>query len=79
MNARESAEFSLEWWEDALPARRAAVLADPTNRDRLHELAIAEQMRERAYASASAAFDREQEAEYAAQWASWAYGPDVNG
>ena len=35
-------------------------------------------MRELAYSRASDAYDRQCEDDYAAQWASWAYGPDVN-
>lgn len=57
----------------------AALRADPSNQQLVKDLAWAEKERAAVNAKAAAAWEREQDAEYAAQWASWAYGPDVNG
>ena len=79
MNTLDRLTHSLEYWDEELPHRRAALAADPDDRDLAFEVEAAEKMRKRAYAKASDAYDRECEDEYAGQWASWAYGPDVNG
>ena len=79
MSALQRAESSLEWWDETeLPRLREVATADPTNVDAQTLLQRAENHRELAYVQASAAYDRECEVEYAAQWASWAFGPDVN-
>ena len=79
MNTLDRLTHSLEYWYKELPRRRAALAEDPDNRDLAFEVEAAEKMHALAYGKASEAYDRECEAEYAGQWASWAYGPDVNG
>ena len=79
MSRRADLETTLEWWdEDELPKLRAVALEIPPAPDAQTSLEASERARELAYKRAAEAWEREQDEEYAAQWASWAYGPDVN-
>ena len=72
-----SLETTLEWWdEEKLPALRAAVAACPADPKAQAALEQGERYRERAYTRAAEAWAREQDAEYASQWSSWAFGPE---
>lgn len=67
---------ALENAEEQLAAYKAGLPAKPTPEQKawLWEL---QRRHDHALKKASDAYDRECEADYAAQWASWAYGPDV--
>lgn len=67
------------YWCEESKRLAAAVDAEPTHRQHRLDLAHAEKQREFYHDRAAAKWERECEVEYAAQWASWAYGPDVNG
>lgn len=78
MSAASDAERTLEWWDEQLAAKREALAAEPLSAELSADLEAAEGYREHAYTKASQLWEQEQDRDYAAQWASWAYGPDVN-